>query len=257
MLTLKSPAKINLALDILGKDSSGYHIMQTVLHEVLILCDTLSFQKKFSDITVAWHGEQSAPPFTKNSIVRAAQLFFQHTKINGGVHISIEKKIPTGAGLGGGSSNAATTLKALNTIYETRLSHDVLRSIGAQIGMDVPFFIDGGTALGTHFGEIITQLPLARLPQPSFLFSDILVSTEKTYATADLSVCGTKTADTERLVELIRKGEKIPFKLFHNDFASVIRTMHPALFHTQTDRLTSLNIHSFGLTGASVSFFYF
>lgn len=256
-LTLKSPAKINLALDILGKDSSGYHIMQTVLHEVSILCDTLSFQKKSSNITVTWHGEQSAPPFTKNSIVRAAQLFFQHTKISGGVHISIEKNIPIGAGLGGGSSNAATTLKALNIIYETGLSHDVLRSLGAQIGMDVPFFIDGGTALGTHFGEIITQLPAAQLPQLSFLFSDISVSTKEAYATVDFSICGTKTADTDRLVGLIRKGEKIPFKLFHNDFAPVIRTMHPALFHTQTNLLTSRNIHFFWLTGASMSLFYF
>lgn len=256
-LTLKSPAKINLALDILGKNSSGYHIIQTVLHEVSTLCDTLSFQKKPSDVTVEWRGIQPAPVFVKNSIVRAAQLFFKYTKISGGVHISIKKKIPIGAGLGGGSSNAATTLKALNTLYNTGLSHDILRSLATQIGMDVPFFIDGGTALATHFGEVITQLPPVQIPQPSFLFSDTAISTEKTYTAVDLSVCGIKTADTERLVAVIKKGEKIPFVLFHNDFETVVKHMHPMVFCTQIDKLKSNGIHSFWLTGASMSFFYF
>lgn len=247
-ITLSAPAKINLALDILAKDPSGYHEIETIFFAVPSLSDGITLEKKRDGIDVLWSGKIPAPNPAENLVFKAAQLFFKQTGIRGGVTIHIEKYIPVGAGFGGGSSDAAATLKGLNTLYNTHVSEDDLRFLAAQIGMDVPFFISGGTAHGTHFGEKVTQLPDAKMPVLDFVFSNIVVHTKDAYAAVDLALCGKRTHDTHLLLDLIRNGKPIPPALCHNDFVFAIQKLYPHAFIQRTS--------TFWLTGASTTFVY-
>lgn len=257
-LIMNAPAKINLALDILGKDPSGYHFVQTVLQEVPFLSDTLTVTKTDTAITVEWQSDSiAAPAYAENLVVHAAQLFFEKTGVRGGAHIIIQKKIPDGAGLGGGSSDAAATLKALNTLYETNLSDDTLREWSAYLGVDVPFFIRGGTALATHFGEKITQLPNAKLPAFSFLFGKTPVKTSDAYAALDLSACSKKTGNTEKLMMMIHAGQPLTLNLFHNDFTDTIQKNYAVTYAALIKEVHAKDASTFWLTGASLSIVYF
>jgi len=150
-LIAPAPAKVNISLWVKGKRPDGYHEIITVMHTVN-LYDFLTFMPsdKF-ELTV--EGSSSLPLNRSNLIVKAAEVFKEATGIKPKVKVTLKKRIPVGAGLGGGSSNAAATLKALNRLYGEPLSGSELQQLAAQIGSDVPFFIRGGLALAYGRGE--------------------------------------------------------------------------------------------------------
>jgi 4-diphosphocytidyl-2-C-methyl-D-erythritol kinase len=155
-----APAKINLSLRVLGKRPDGFHEIETLIAPIS-LYDTIHIEKQnrwidFScdDLTLSTGDD--------NLVVRAAKLFLEHTKIKSGVSIKLEKKIPHGAGLGGGSSDAAATLRGLNQLFETKLSRDELAKLGSQIGSDVPFFLFESAAVCKGRGEIVEPSKLAK-----------------------------------------------------------------------------------------------
>ena len=153
MLKLPSFAKINWTLRILGRRPDGYHEVATVLQSVS-LCDELVFQPREDDQILLTCDDPSIPVDASNLIVKAA-LALQTT---GGVEIKLVKKIPAKGGLGGGSSNAAVTLLALNRLWRVNKTAADLRRIGSGLGADVPFFLSGGTALAAGIGTDIRSV---------------------------------------------------------------------------------------------------
>jgi 4-diphosphocytidyl-2-C-methyl-D-erythritol kinase len=152
-----APAKLNLFLHITGQRHDGYHLLQSVFM-LIDWCDTLHFDKRPSgaisreDLTV--------PLPTDDLITRAAKLLQQHTGCTQGVHIAVNKQIPAQAGMGGGSSDAASCLLALNQLWNLNLSLQTLEQLGLQLGADVPFFLRGRNAWVEGVGEKITPIDL-------------------------------------------------------------------------------------------------
>ena len=155
-LHLKSYAKVNLRLEILKRREDGYHELRTIFQKIS-LHDILRFSlKKEKGISIV-ADHPKLPLGKKNLVYAATQSMFKVCGYRGGIHIEIEKKIPLGAGLGGGSSNAATTLMALNQLLDTNLSQKELMKMGLEIGADVPFFFLKGAATGLGIGERLKE----------------------------------------------------------------------------------------------------
>ena len=160
-MQLYAPAKINLSFEIKGRREDGFHEIETLMAPISLSdCLTIERGETRGDIKFSCD-DASVPNGEENLVVRAARLFQTATKIGAGVEIVLEKKIPHGAGLGGGSSDAAATLLGLNELFETRLDQKELVQLAAQIGSDVPFFILGSAATCRGRGEIVEP---ARLP---------------------------------------------------------------------------------------------
>jgi 4-diphosphocytidyl-2-C-methyl-D-erythritol kinase len=161
-LHLESPAKVNLRLEILKKREDGYHELRTIFQKIS-LHDTLHFSLK-KERGVSITADHPKLPIGKNNLVyKAVQSMLKVSGYKGGVHIDIEKRIPLGAGLGGGSSNAATTLRALNQLLEMGLPKEELMGMGLEIGADVPFFFLKGAAIGSGIGERLKKVELPDL----------------------------------------------------------------------------------------------
>jgi 4-diphosphocytidyl-2-C-methyl-D-erythritol kinase len=171
-----APAKINLSLKILGRRSDGFHEIETFIAPIS-LCDDVKIEKSDRGEGIQFDcDDPSVPAGDDNLIVRAAKSFFAATKLKPTVTIEVKKKIPHGAGLGGGSSDAASTLLALNELLETKLPREALAKIAETIGSDVPFFIFQSAALCKGRGELISPVTLKeKLPilllKPAFVIS--------------------------------------------------------------------------------------
>ena len=157
-LTLRSPAKLNLFLHIVGRRSDGYHLLQSVF-QLIDWCDTLSL-KQIPENEVRRINPIPGIPPESDLVVRAAQLLKEFCQIERGVEIDLKKEIPMGAGLGGGSSDAASTLIGLNVLWNLQLSKDTLANLGLKLGADVPFFIFGKNAFVEGVGEQIQEIAL-------------------------------------------------------------------------------------------------
>jgi 4-diphosphocytidyl-2-C-methyl-D-erythritol kinase len=158
-----SPCKINLLLNVLGKRPDGFHELETVMHPVG-LYDTLCFERTDSPGVQLSCSHPALPVDASNLVYRAAAAFLDRAKIDSGVKIDLEKRVPLAAGLGGGSSNAATTLLGLGELFNRPLAHEQLQSLAASLGSDVPFFLQNQPALATGRGELVLPLqPLSAL----------------------------------------------------------------------------------------------
>src|SRR5256886_4604988 len=157
-MQILAPAKINLSLRILKHRPDGFHEIETLIAPIS-LHDKIDIEKQNRWIDFSCD-DPTLSSGEDNLVVRAAKLFFEQTKIKSGVSIKLEKKIPHGAGLGGGSSDAAATLKALNQLFETNLSRDELSRFGSTIGSDVAFFLFDSAALCKGRGEIVEPAKL-------------------------------------------------------------------------------------------------
>ena len=157
LISLRAPAKLNLFLHITGQRSNGYHDLQT-LFCLTDYADELSFERSVSDIELLTPLPGVDPQ--ANLIVRAAKLLQQHTGCSDGAKITLHKRLPIGGGLGGGSSNAASTLLALNTLWNTDLSLGQLADLGATLGADIPVFIGGRSCLAEGVGELLYPVDL-------------------------------------------------------------------------------------------------
>ncbi len=182
-LRLQSPAKLNLMLHITSQRDDGYHNLQTAF-QFIDLNDTLTFNKTGSNIRRISGNEQVAEQ--DDLIIKAAKLLQQHCSTSQGVNISIQKNIPMGGGLGGGSSNAATTLMALNYLWDLQLNSNELQQIGLQLGADIPIFIFGQNAWAEGVGE---ELKAIKLPKSWFLIihPQVFVSTEQIFSSKHLT----------------------------------------------------------------------
>ena len=171
-----APAKINLSLKILGRRNDGFHEIDTLIAPIS-LCDEIRIDKGRLGKGIEFRcDDPSVPQGGDNLAVRAAKAFFEAAKIDPAVSIELKKKIPHGAGLGGGSSDAASVLLALNKLFDVKLSREALAEMAAPIGSDVPFFIFQSAARCEGRGEIVTPVKLQRqfsilLLKPAFAVS--------------------------------------------------------------------------------------
>lgn len=163
-LTLPSPAKLNLFLHITGRRPDGYHELQT-LFQLLDYGDQLSYTLRDDD-NITLHPAIEGVNYDENLIVQSAKLLRQETGSHQGVDITLKKILPMGGGLGGGSSNAATTLLALNKLWSLELSIDKLAELGQRLGADVPVFVRGHSAWAEGIGE---QLQALNIPECWYL----------------------------------------------------------------------------------------
>jgi 4-diphosphocytidyl-2-C-methyl-D-erythritol kinase len=169
-----APAKINLSLKILGRREDGFHEIETLIAPIS-LTDKIDIerQSRWMDFSC---DDPMVPSGDENLVVRAAKAFFETTKISGGVTIKLQKQIPHGAGLGGGSSDAAATLRVLNQLFEAKLSREELAKLGSTIGSDVSFFLFESPAVCKGRGEIVSPTKLKKklsilLCKPAFSVS--------------------------------------------------------------------------------------
>ncbi|PIZ75694.1 4-(cytidine 5'-diphospho)-2-C-methyl-D-erythritol kinase [Candidatus Peregrinibacteria bacterium CG_4_10_14_0_2_um_filter_38_24] len=230
-------AKVNLCLDILEKTPSGYHEIRTIFHEIKNFKDILEINKtKLKDEVSIAHDLKKSPDqkgkteikLSENLAKKALDLLKKTFNIKDFVSIKIHKNIPISSGLGGASSDAAAVLKGLSELFKLNLSEKRLLYLAEQIGMDVPFFIVGGTALGTHFGEKITKLSeinSALLNVKIFpKSSELKEKTRKAYENLDLSKYGQNKAKTELVLKGIETGDKkLIIENLHNDFETSLK----------------------------------
>jgi len=212
-ITLPCPAKLNLFLNITGRRSDGYHTLQTVF-QLLDYGDSLRIETNDSgNLKLSAH--IPGIPVHDNLVFKAAYLLRKHTGTTGGADITLHKKLPKGGGIGGGSSNAATTLVGLNRLWECGLSEDELVELARQLGADVPVFVRGKTAWAEGIGDQLTPL---ELPQRWFVVISPAceVSTQQIFSHKDL----TRESSAIKVAAFLEKGGK-------NDCQPLVEKLFP------------------------------
>ena len=224
MLYVKAPAKINLTLDVLHKRPDNYHEVEMIMTTV-DLADRIGLMGTASGIHIR-SDDRFVPNDSRNLAYQAAELIKNTFGIKNGVIISLEKQIPVAAGLAGGSSDAAATLKGLNRLWQLNLSLDELAELGAKIGSDVSFCVYGGTALATGRGEIIEALPTPPHCWVILAKPTIGVSTAEVYGAFNPETAD--HPDTQAMIEALRAGDyEAMCNNLGNALESVTLGMHP------------------------------
>ena len=219
---LESTAKVNLRLEILKKREDGYHELRTILQKIN-LHDLLHFSlKKERGISIKTN-HPNLPVGKRNLVYQAVQSILKKSDYRGGVLIEIEKRIPLGAGLGGGSSNAAATLKAMNQLLKINLPKKELMAMGLEIGADVPFFFLEGAAIASGIGERLKKIELPGL-WFVLIYPNFEVSTRWAYQNFIL----TKKRFHFNLRRLLRSPEEIS-SLLWNDLEGVVSREYPQI----------------------------
>lgn len=206
-ITLKAPAKVNLFLEVLGKRRDGYHNIETILQEVN-LNDIITLREVRTPDIVIQSDSPSVPTDYTNLAFKAASILKRYIgEEKRGVVIAIEKNIPIAAGLGGGSSDAAATLKGLNKLWKLGLDKSTLLNLAEKIGMDVPFFIEGGLCLARERGEKL--IPLRPISEIWFLLTapPVSVSTAWVYRTLSISPLTRKIKKNRIILDAIGAGD--------------------------------------------------
>jgi len=181
-MQVSAPAKINLSLRVLGRRSDGFHEIETFIAPISLF-DELKIEQRAGKQKVALRcDDPSVPQGEDNIVMRATNLFFEKTRINSSVSIELKKKIPHGAGLGGGSSDAASTLLALNELFETNLPREALAKMAETIGSDVPFFIFQSAAVCKGRGELVSPTRLGKQLSLLLLKPEFGVPTQWAYS---------------------------------------------------------------------------
>ena len=218
-----APAKINLSLHVLRKRPDGYHDLASVMQQISIY-DELIYSLRPKGIVLQCPGTD-LPTNQDNLIYRAAQSIFSYAGYKAGVEIILNKKIPSAAGLGGGSSDAATTLMALNDLCSLSLDKTDLMKLGAKLGADVPFFIFATSAFATGIGDklqTMSDMPRINMVLINPAFS---LSTKTVYENLNLTL--TKKKNNYSIPRFYALGDVI--RELHNDLESVSIQMHPEL----------------------------
>ena len=219
----KAPAKINLGLDVLYKRTDGYHELEMVMTSV-DLADRLTFELLLEDKIILETNKAFLPLDKRNNVYQAAEKIKQRYGITKGVKITVEKSIPVSAGLGGGSSDCAATLRGLNRLFELNLSMEEMIQIGVEIGTDVPFCLHGSTAHILGKGEIVQTLPPMPASWVVLVKPKISVSTRKIFQQVEVDQL--HHPDMPRLKEAICQ----------HDYAEMIASMGNSLESTTIPR---------------------
>ena len=203
-ISINAMAKINLGLDVLRRRENGYHDVKMVMQTVNIY-DTLDFVKKEEPGIVVKVDAMELPTDENNLIYKAAKLLYERCQMEEGVEITLTKRIPIAAGMAGGSTDAAAALVGINRLFNLGLTMDELKEIGVKIGADVPYCIEGGTALSEGIGEILTKLPDA--PDCFVVVAKPEISVSTKYVYENLHANELKYhPDIDGMVEAIREG---------------------------------------------------
>jgi 4-diphosphocytidyl-2-C-methyl-D-erythritol kinase len=197
----KAPAKINLSLDVLGKRPDGYHEVEMVMTTV-DLSDRIECQELHEDTIIIRSSAPFVPEDERNLAYQAAKVIKDRYQITKGVRIEILKEIPVAAGLAGGSSDAAAVIRALNRLWNLKLTKEEMMEIGALIGSDVPFCVVGGTALAKGRGEKLEALPSPPSCWVVLAKPSISISTADTYQALKLE--GAPHPDVSGMVQAIQ-----------------------------------------------------
>ena len=231
-VTVSANAKINLYLDVVGRRENGYHEIVSVMQS-LSLADTLT-ATRVQGGALSLDTEGVLPADDTNLVVRAAKAYFAAAKTPFGVQLHLHKVIPMAAGMGGGSADAAATLKALNMLDEGRFSLAELAAIGAGVGADVPFLVYGGTALCRGIGERITPLQNRLTASVVVAVDGEGVSTPAAFGALDARYRQFADFQTEYtptpLINALEKGDfSATVSALFNRFESVIEPQRPAV----------------------------
>ena len=212
-LSLPAPAKLNLMLHIVGRRADGYHLLETVF-QFLDYADTLHFSAR-NDGQVILHSTIDGVAHDDNLIVRAARLLQTESQSKLGADIWLDKKLPVGGGIGGGSSNAATTLVGLNHLWQTQLSLEKLAELGLSLGADVPVFVLGRAAFAQGIGEKLEPVDLA---EPWYLVAvpPVSISTAKIFS----DPCLTRDTPVTNMRTVLKQSG-------HNDCQAVVEKRYP------------------------------
>ncbi|MBF8299337.1 MAG: 4-diphosphocytidyl-2-C-methyl-D-erythritol kinase [Dehalococcoidia bacterium] len=250
-MELRAPAKINLTLEILSKRSDGYHEIRSVL-QTINMADRLEFQPA-SDLSL--EGDLVGSSAEDNLVLRAARLLQKEAGVDHGARITLRKVIPVAAGLGGGSSDAATTLRGLNELWKLDFPTSRLEALGAILGSDVPFFICGGSARVERGGGLLTAL--SDVPETWFLLfylpSDLRNKTAEMYARVT-PLMFSRGDRTRLLAAEIDTGKPISANHLCNVFEGVAFSEFPELreFYQEVGRAGATNVR---LTGTGPALF--
>lgn len=254
--TLPSFAKINLTLRVLGRRADGYHELNTVF-QTISLCDELTFSARDdARVELVCDAPAHVPCDETNLVLRAARaLGERYGTSRGGARVELHKKIPAGGGLGGGSSNAAVALVGLARLWQIATERQTLAEIGATLGADVPFFLTGGTALGTGRGTEIH--PLADVPLKYLLLitPNINVSTAEAYKSLNAPAL-TKVLSPANLT-VSRVQAEISGSLHavvENDFERVVYRLYPEIERARSS-LVAAGARGARLSGSGASVF--
>ena len=225
-MTIRAYAKINFTLEVIGKYREGYHQIVSVM-QAIDLCDTLTFQMGDCLELACNLPELSSP---QNLVFQAARLLQQVSGAAYGAKISLSKSIPLASGLGGGSSDAAVTLRALNQLWELGLPLAKLKELGMSLGSDVPFFLGTPTALIEGRGEKLTPLPSPSPLTVVLLMPPLGIPQKTRQMYASLTPVHFTTGQmTQRLVGILRKDGEVTSSLCYNVFEGVACSLFPSL----------------------------
>ena len=251
-ISLKAPAKINLFLEILGKRDDGYHEIKTVMQEI-DLADNLQFEEIQEGVRLKCN-DKNIPSDENNLVCKAANLILNECGIKKGVLISLEKNIPVGAGLGGGSSDAAATLKALNLLWKIGLNDAELMEFAAKLGSDIPFFIKGKTALCSGRGEKITPIEVKSEMNYLVIFPHINISTATIYRNLKIDLTK-KIIDVSFFLNALKHPKVAGIsKLLFNRLEEVVFTTYPDLLDVKK-ALDHFDFCGLSVSGSGSAFF--
>ena len=228
-IEIDSYSKINLTLNILGKRRDGYHDIETIMQSIN-LADRIFIKEEKEEIKIKC-SHPLVPVDTQSLTYRSAEKILNRYRIKKGVKIEIDKKIPLASGMAGGSANSASILVGINKLFALNLSNKVLREIGEELGMDVPFCIQNGTALAYHKGEKVTPLPPINPPLWTIIINPgFEIPTKWAYNNLDLGLIKREKNNTITMLKALKKGglEGIAKNLF-NSFEELIIKKYPEI----------------------------
>lgn len=252
LIRVEAPAKLNLYLEVLGKRSDGYHEIETVMQTVT-LYDELTFQRTEGAVEFSCQ-DPSVPGDSTNLVVRASQILQTESGTSAGARITLKKRIPVGAGLGGGSSDAAAAFQTLNRLWGLDIPPNRLADLAAQLGSDVPFFLVGGTAICRGRGERVTPLLDPPLMHYVLVSPPVHVSTRQVYENVPTDLTKAPFGTKFFLQELTRRRrDGGPLSVF-NRLQEVTLRVYPQLAEIAAV-MRRTGCETIGMTGSGSSFF--
>ena len=243
-------AKINLTLEVIGKRADGFHNLVSVM-TTIGLHDTLTV-RPFDNLVMT---DDGGVPAERNLVMRVADLLRDECDVKRGAEISLSKEIPDSAGLGGGSSDAAAALRALNRLWDLKLSVEELADIGAKVGSDVPFLVHEGCALVQGRGEEVVPIPKPPIDRLLVLSPEISIPDKTKTLFSHLSRNSfTRGSLSHKLAARIRAGHDAPAEFFFNVFQPLALQVFPG-WQEHFDGLAGLGAREITLSGAGPSMF--
>ena len=251
---VRPPAKLNLYLEVVGKRPDGFHELRTVF-QAIDLTDRLTVERQPGGrINLELSGRE-IPSGGENLVVRAAKRYLSAMNRPTGLAVYLEKTIPIGAGLGGGSADAAAMLLALNHLFDRPASREDLAKLGAELGSDVPFFLTGGTAVARGRGELIEPLPFSESHRFTFVlfYPQVMVPTERIYRNlkSDLTIGKNSLG---RFLQMLDQPRSEGPPEFFNALERPFREEYPELAALQ-DRVSETTGLGFRVTGSGSAMF--